>query len=285
VKTVAIYGKGGIGKSTIASNISAALAFQGMRVLQVGCDPKHDSTLLLTGRPIVPILEMDEKEVRARGRELAHVSPFGVRCIEIGGPQPGIGCAGRGILRGMDMLEAVEVFRDDYDVVIFDVLGDVVCGGFFAPLKKHANEMYIVTSGEFNSLFAANNLTRGYLNNALGNVSLGGIIGNCRGNPNEERVVSQFARRVGAPLVGVLPKDDFVERCTFERIPLLAKDPSHPTALAIARIAGAILRNEGVRTASWFELNDLREFYRTVREAAADAHLHFNGAPARCNEC
>jgi nitrogenase iron protein NifH len=268
-KRIAIYGKGGIGKSTIASNLTAVLGWQGRRVLQIGCDPKHDSTLLLTAEPIKPILDMDERELRDRRAKVVRKGIYGIDCVEIGGPEPGIGCAGRGILRGIDLLESLGVFDQDYDFVVFDVLGDVVCGGFFAPLKKYTDEMYIVTSGEFNSLFAANNLCRGYANNALGHVTMGGIIGNCRGNPNEKKVISEFARATGAPLVGMLPKEELVERCTFEHVPLVARDPKHSVTAAIADIAARLERNAGVREVSFFQLERLREFYCSIRGGEA----------------
>ena len=263
-KRLAIFGKGGIGKSTVSSNLSAVLALLGNRVLQIGCDPKHDSTLLLTGKPIVPILMIDEHDLDDEKDDWVHKGIYGVSCVEIGGPEPGIGCAGRGILRGIEILDGAGLFEESYDVVLFDVLGDVVCGGFFAPLKQHADEMYIVTSGEFNSLFAANNLCRGYMNNALGDVVFGGIIGNCRGNPNEIKIIEQFCECTGAPLLGIVPKDAFIEQCTFECIPLIAKAPHHPATRIMRQIAGRILDNIGIKEIRCFSLDDLRDFYKTM---------------------
>ena len=161
MKKIAFYGKGGIGKSTTAANVSAAFSRMGRRVCQIGCDPKNDSTRLLLGR-IAPStildLEREKKGAALTLEDLVHEGWNGVRCIEAGGPDPGVGCAGRGIIVALERLKALHAF-DDLDVVLYDVLGDVVCGGFAVPIREgYAAEIYIVSSGELMSLYAANNI-------------------------------------------------------------------------------------------------------------------------------
>ena len=166
-KEIAIYGKGGIGKSTVCANLAVALAQTGQRVLQIGCDPKHDSTRLLTGgRRLPTVLDYlkDVPEEQARTEEVLREGVLGVGCIEAGGPRPGVGCAGRGIISAFEFLERRRV-KERYDVVLYDVLGDVVCGGFAVPIRReYANAIFLVTSGEFMSLYAANNILRGIRN-------------------------------------------------------------------------------------------------------------------------
>ncbi|MDR2080110.1 MAG: AAA family ATPase [Treponema sp.] len=206
----AIYGKGGIGKSTIAANISAALGRQGRRVLQVGCDPKHDSTrLLLGGRRIGTVLEYlrDRSPDQCRPEDIVFEGAFGVRCIEAGGPEPGVGCAGRGILTTFELMERLGIQADAYDAVIYDVLGDVVCGGFAVPIRRdYADRVYIVSSGEFMSIYAANNILRGLKNYDHHRGRAGGIILNSRGLDKEVEGVRRFCDAVKLPLVAAFPR-------------------------------------------------------------------------------
>ena len=221
---IAIYGKGGIGKSTVSSNVSAILAYSGKKVLQIGCDPKHDSTLLLTGSDQVTVLDKINY-VELKKDDLIKKGIYGIDCVEMGGPTPGVGCAGRGIITGMKMLDDLKILDDnEYDVVIYDILGDVVCGGFFEPLKGgFVDKFYVVTSGEFNSLFAANNLLQGYINCKLEKkgVRIGGLIANYRGGKDEEEIVNSFAQLVNVPLVSCIPRDLRIEQSTFKGIPIV----------------------------------------------------------------
>ena len=205
MRRIAMYGKGGIGKSTLAANLSAALAEAGFRVLQIGCDPKQDSTrLLLHGRTIGSVLDYQRRtppEAR-RLEAIVHSGYAGVSCVEAGGPEPGVGCAGRGILSTFDLLEQLGIERLHHDIILYDVLGDVVCGGFAVPLRHDYAEMvFIVTSGEFMSLYAANNILRGIRNYEGQGPRVGGLLFNERKLENEEERVERFAQAVGLPIV------------------------------------------------------------------------------------
>jgi nitrogenase iron protein len=208
MKRIAVYGKGGIGKSTISSNMTAALSDKGMRVMQIGCDPKHDSTRLLTdGKDQQTVLdylrstkegEMDLKDIIEHGYK-------GCICVEAGGPEPGVGCAGRGIISAFDLLEELGIDDVELDIVTYDVLGDVVCGGFAVPLRNgYADLVYIVTSGEFMSIYAANNILRGTAN--YNPDRIGGIIFNSRGDDEEKERVARFSDAVGIPVIAEFPR-------------------------------------------------------------------------------
>lgn len=207
---IAVYGKGGIGKSTMSANISAALAARGRKVLQVGCDPKHDSTRLLIGGNQRTVLEYI-RDVPAPDRRIDDIiaeGAFGVLCAEAGGPEPGIGCAGRGILTTFDILKKLGADRIHTDYRIYDVLGDVVCGGFAVPLRsEYADGILLVTSGEFMSIYAANNIMKGMLNFDTGSPRLIGIILNSRGVEGEEETVRRFAEATGTEVIAVMPRD------------------------------------------------------------------------------
>ncbi|MGN6713646.1 nucleotide-binding protein [Anaerocolumna jejuensis] len=234
MRNIAIYGKGGIGKSTISCNITAALGKKNYKVLQIGCDPKHDSTFLLTNIIDNVLLEKFRENSDLQLDDIITIGKYNVNCIELGGPEPGIGCAGRGIIKGLEIINKLEVIeKGNYDFVTYDILGDVVCGGFFEPLKNgDSKDMYIVTSGEFNSLFAANNLCKGYVNNASinNNVKLMGIIGNCRGVKNEALILEEFCNAVGLPLIASIPKDTRIEACCEKNLPIIEAYPESDLA-------------------------------------------------------
>ncbi|MBQ2503227.1 MAG: AAA family ATPase, partial [Lachnospiraceae bacterium] len=184
LRQIAIYGKGGIGKSTTTQNLTAGLAELGKKVMVVGCDPKADSTRLLLGglaqKTVLDTLREEGDDVELD--RIIKVGYKGTRCVESGGPEPGVGCAGRGIITSINLLEEQGAYTDDLDFVFYDVLGDVVCGGFAMPIREgKAQEIYIVASGEMMALYAANNISKGIRKYAnAGGVRLGGIICNSR---------------------------------------------------------------------------------------------------------
>lgn len=246
MKKIAFYGKGGIGKSTTAANVSAALAEQGRKVCQIGCDPKNDSTRLLLGRVCTQtVLDMVRKygeDVKAD--QIVHTGFGGIQCVEAGGPEPGIGCAGRGIIVALEKLNALQAV-DDVDVVLYDVLGDVVCGGFAVPIREgYASDIYIVSSGELMSLYAANNIAKGVARFAgRGKVRLGGIIGNSRNIDNERDLLTEFAARLGTRLVEYVPRDKVVNQAEVHKQTVIAWKPESTQADVYRRLANLILDN------------------------------------------
>lgn len=220
MKKIAIYGKGGIGKSTTVSNISAAMAEMGKTVLQIGCDPKADSTRNLTGGKNIPtVLDILRDQGDAELEDYVVKSSTGVLCVEAGGPVPGIGCAGRGIITAFEKLEELEAY-DTYrpDVVLYDVLGDVVCGGFAMPIRGgYADEVCIVTSGEMMSLYAASNIAHAVKSfGSRGYASLRGLILNSKNIELEEELVKKAASEIDAPILYRLPRDGAVQQAEAE---------------------------------------------------------------------
>jgi len=208
---IAIYGKGGIGKSTIAANISVSLAIKGNKVLQIGCDPKHDSTrLLLGGSNCKTALDYIKETGAAEYRieDILNKGAYNIGCIEAGGPKPGVGCAGRGIITVFELLDDFNV-KDNYDTVVYDVLGDVVCGGFAVPIRReYADTIFIVTSGEYMAIYAANNILRGVENYDGDEKRVAGIIYNKRNIKGEDERIKKFAEAVKLPVCITVPRSD-----------------------------------------------------------------------------
>ena len=235
---LAVYGKGGIGKSTTTSNLSAAFAKLGKRVIQIGCDPKADSTInLLGGEPLEPVMNyMRENDEEPESLEdIAKVGFGGVLCIETGGPTPGLGCAGRGIIATFSLLEELELFEEyNPDVVLYDVLGDVVCGGFAAPIREgYAEKVLIVTSGEKMALYAANNIKTAVDNfEDRGYASVGGIILNRRNVEKEREKVEAFAEKSGIPIIADIPRSQEIIHYEDLGMTVIEGDPE----LEISRI-------------------------------------------------
>jgi len=243
---IAVYGKGGIGKSTISANLSAALAKMDKKVLQIGCDPKHDSTrLLLHGRAPRTVLDY-MKEVPPQGRTLHDVVQEGyggVVCVESGGPEPGVGCAGRGILSTFDLLEEVGLVHDDFDVVIYDVLGDVVCGGFAVPLRQeHADSVFLVTSGEYMAIYAANNILRGIKNHDGPSPRVAGILFNSRGLETEGELVRNFARATGLPIIMILPRSESFALAERDGMTIVESSPEGELGQSFLSLAKHVCR-------------------------------------------
>lgn len=259
MRQMAIYGKGGIGKSTVSANLAASFAESGLRTWYIGCDPKSDGSMtLLGGRQIPTFLE----QARLGEKEVVFAGFKGVQCVETGGPLAGVGCAGRGIIVAVHAL-AKDFFRQEDDVLIYDVPGDVVCGGFAAPLRERfADEVYIVTSGEYLALYAANNIARGLANL---DVALGGIICNSREVDNEEKVVSEFARRIGSRLIGLVPRSAVVRECENRGMTVMEGAPHDPQADSYRRLGQAILADRSMNVPSPLSPDDIRTLVREMR--------------------
>lgn len=250
MRKIAIYGKGGIGKSTTTQNIVAGLAEMGKRIMVVGCDPKADSTrLLLGGLAQRTVLDTLREEGEDMELEAIVKSGFkGTRCVESGGPEPGVGCAGRGIITSINLLEQLGAYSEDkkIDYAFYDVLGDVVCGGFAMPIREgKAEEIYIVVSGEMMAMYAANNICKGIVKYAdAGKVRLGGLICNSRKVDNEETMIEEFARRLGTRMIYFVPRDNMVQKAEIHRKTVIDFEPMHIQAAHYRSLAKLIDQNQ-----------------------------------------
>jgi len=250
MRKIAIYGKGGIGKSTTTQNTVAGLAEMGRKVMVVGCDPKADSTRLLLGglsqNTVLDTLRSEGEDV-----ELEDIRKKGFKgtvCVESGGPEPGVGCAGRGIITSINMLEQLGAYAESeaLDYAFYDVLGDVVCGGFAMPIREgKAEEIYIVVSGEMMAMYAANNICKGIVKFAeAGGVRLGGIICNSRKVDNEEEMIKAFAERLGTYMIHFIPRDNMVQKAEINRKTVIDYSPEHPQANEYRTLAKKIENND-----------------------------------------
>lgn len=250
MRKIAIYGKGGIGKSTTTQNTVAGLAEMGKKVMVVGCDPKADSTRLLLGglsqKSVLDTLREEGEDV-----ELEDIRTEGYcnsLCVESGGPEPGVGCAGRGIITSINMLEQLGAYDEDQklDYVFYDVLGDVVCGGFAMPIRDgKAEEIYIVCSGEMMAMYAANNICKGILKFAeTGTVRLGGLICNSRNVDNEREMIEEMAKMLGTQMIHFVPRDNDVQRAEINRKTVIDWNPEVNQANEYRALARAIDANK-----------------------------------------
>lgn len=244
---LAIYGKGGIGKSTMTANLAASFALLGKKVIQIGCDPKADSTInLLGGRAQQPVMEYlrDHDSEPGSIEEISQTGYGNILCIETGGPTPGLGCAGRGIIATFNLLEDLELFEKiQPDVVLYDVLGDVVCGGFAAPIREgYAEHVLIVTSGEKMALYAADNICRAVENFAdRGYADVAGIIFNRRNIPGEEEKVREFASERNLEIVGDIPRSDGINVYEEQGKTVIEGDPELPVSRKFIDLAERLL--------------------------------------------
>ena len=248
MRQVAIYGKGGIGKSTTTQNLTAGLAAMGKKIMVVGCDPKADSTRLLLGglaqKTVLDTLRDEGEDVELD--DILKEGFGGIKCVESGGPEPGVGCAGRGIITSINMLENLGAYEDDLDYVFYDVLGDVVCGGFAMPIREgKAQEIYIVASGEMMAMYAANNIAKGIQKYAhSGGVRLGGIICNSRKVNNERDMLEAFAKELGSQLIYFVPRDNQVQRAEINKKTVIDYSPEAPQAEEYRSLASNIDNNK-----------------------------------------
>ncbi|HQA56282.1 MAG TPA: nitrogenase iron protein [Acetivibrio sp.] len=247
IRQIAIYGKGGIGKSTTTQNLTAGLAESGKKIMVVGCDPKADSTRLLLGtlaqRTVLDTLRETGEDVKLEN--IMRTGFGGIKCVESGGPEPGVGCAGRGIITSIGLLEQLGAYDDDLDYVFYDVLGDVVCGGFAMPIREgKAKEIYIVASGEMMALYAANNIAKGIAKFAQkGGVRLGGIICNSRNVDREIDLLRAFSAELGTQLIYFVPRDNVVQRAEINRKTVIEYEPNSTQADEYRQLAKAIDEN------------------------------------------
>ncbi|SBT07874.1 Nitrogenase iron protein [Candidatus Accumulibacter aalborgensis] len=265
LRQCAIYGKGGIGKSTTTQNLVAAIAEAGKKVMIVGCDPKADSTrLILHSKAQTTVMHLAAEAGSVEDLELEDVLSVGfggIKCVESGGPEPGVGCAGRGVITAINFLEEEGAYDEDLDFVFYDVLGDVVCGGFAMPIRENkAQEIYIVCSGEMMAMYAANNISKGIVKYAnSGSVRLAGLICNSRNTDREDDLVSALAARLGTTMIHFVPRHNVVQHAEIRRMTVIEYDPTHQQAEEYRQLALKIVNNTNFVIPTPIEMEQLEE--------------------------
>lgn len=270
MRQIALYGKGGIGKSTVACHLSWVFAEQGMKVLQVGCSPKNDSTnQLLEGFPptILDVLRTKDFDYDAvimddivTGSAISFSGGGAVYCAESGGPEPGVGCGGKGVVEAIETLTRLDVFSDlGVDIVIYDILGDVVCGGFSLPIRQgYAQETYVVTSGELEALYQVTNVSKAIRRfQKRSGSKLGGLIVNLRRMKNEEAIVNDFAPLIGSRIIGMIPYSQTVKECGGEGKTVFAGAPGSEEAALYRQIGNDVLQNRELIVPNEVNFKDL----------------------------
>jgi nitrogenase iron protein NifH len=262
MRQIAIYGKGGIGKSTVVANLTAALSEQGHKIMQVGCDPKHDSTRMLMGGKFIPtVLDTmrDVGEEKVTLDKILYTGYNGIKCVESGGPDPGVGCGGRGIITAIGLLEKLGGYHENPDFVFYDVLGDVVCGGFAMPIRQgYAKEIYLVVSGELMALYAANNICKAVRRfGERGQTALGGIICNSRNVENERELVEQFAKNIGSKLIEFVPRDNIVQRAEISKKTVIEFAPDSNQAQVYRSLAEKVAETREFDLPSPIEMEEI----------------------------
>jgi nitrogenase iron protein NifH len=264
VKTIAIYGKGGIGKSTTTSNISAALSVLGLKVMQIGCDPKSDSTTTLRGGGYIPtILDTLREKKSVKTSEIIFEGFNGIYCVEAGGPAPGVGCAGRGIITSVELLKNQRVFEElEVDVVIYDVLGDVVCGGFAVPIREGiAEHVFTVSSSDFMAIYAANNLFKGilkYSNN--GGALLGGVIANSINTAYSKEIVDDFVAQTKTQVIEYVPRSVTVTQSELQGKTSIEAFPDSEQGKIYKRLAQKIYEHTDSKVPAPLNDKDLHDW-------------------------
>jgi nitrogenase iron protein NifH len=265
-KQIAIYGKGGIGKSTTTSNIAAALAEAGYRVIQIGCDPKSDSTNTLRGGNYLPtVLDSIRDGEKIRLEDISVVGFKGILCIEAGGPVPGVGCAGRGINAAVSLLQDLNLFEEfKPDVVLYDVLGDVVCGGFAVPIREGlTDKVYVVSSSDFMAIYAANNLFKAITKYApSGGAQLGGIIANGLAAPYAKPLIDDFAERTGTLTVGYIPRSLVVSQSELYGKTVIEANPTAYHADLYRQLAVRVVEENETVIPKPLNVTELRDWAR-----------------------
>lgn len=264
IKQIAIYGKGGIGKSTTTSNLSAALSVAGYKVMQFGCDPKSDSTNTLRGGKYIPtVLDLMREKTVVKPHEVIHQGFNGVYCVEAGGPAPGVGCAGRGIITAVELFKKGKVFEElDLDYVIYDVLGDVVCGGFAVPIREGiAEHVFTVSSADFMAIYAANNLFKGIqkYSNTKGAL-LGGVIANSINAPYAKEIVDDFVKQTKTRIVEYIPRSVTVTQAELQGKTTIEAQPDSVQAAVYKKLAQSIAEHEISKVPLPLEQNELRSW-------------------------
>lgn len=264
IKQIAIYGKGGIGKSTTTSNISAALSKQGYKVMQFGCDPKADSTNTLRGGTYIPtVLDTLREKSQVKAEDVIFQGYNGIYCVEAGGPAPGVGCAGRGIITAVQLLKQLKIYDElDLDVVIYDVLGDVVCGGFAVPIREGiAEHVFTVSSADFMAIYAANNLFKGiqkYSNS--GGALLGGLIANSINAPYAKDIVDDFVARTKTRVVEYVPRSVTVTQAELQGKTSVEAAPDSEQANIYSRLATKVIETTESKVPFPLTTTELREW-------------------------
>jgi len=265
LRQCAIYGKGGIGKSTTTQNLVSALAEAGKKVMIVGCDPKADSTrLILHSKAQTTVMHLAAEAGSVEDLELEDVMAVGfggVKCVESGGPEPGVGCAGRGVITAINFLEEEGAYDEDLDFVFYDVLGDVVCGGFAMPIRENkAQEIYIVVSGEMMAMYAANNIAKGIVKYAnSGGVRLAGLICNSRKVDREDELIEALASRLGTQMIHFVPRDNVVQHAEIRRMTVIEYDPTCKQADEYRALANKIINNTKFVIPTPLEMDELED--------------------------
>jgi nitrogenase iron protein NifH len=265
LRQCAIYGKGGIGKSTTTQNLVAALAESGKKVMIVGCDPKADSTrLILHAKAQNSVMELAAEAGSVEDLELEDVLSVGyggIKCVESGGPEPGVGCAGRGVITAINFLEEEGAYDDELDFVFYDVLGDVVCGGFAMPIRENkAQEIYIVCSGEMMAMYAANNICKGIVKYAnSGSVRLAGLICNSRQTDREDELIMALADKLGSQMIHFIPRANAVQHAEIRRMTVIEFDPTHKQADEYRQLAKKIVDNKNFVIPTPITMDELEE--------------------------
>jgi nitrogenase iron protein NifH len=264
ITQIAIYGKGGIGKSTTTSNITAALSEQGYKVMQFGCDPKSDSTnTLRDGKYIPTVLDTLREKSSVKAQDVIFRGFNGIYCVEAGGPSPGVGCAGRGIITAVELFKQQKVFEElDLDYVIYDVLGDVVCGGFAVPIREGiAEHVFTVSSADFMSIYASNNLFKGihkYSNS--GGALLGGVIANSINAPYAREIIDDFAQKTNTQIMEYVPRSVTVTQSELQGKTTIEAVPKSNQADVYRSLANKIANHTESKVPSPLEVSELREW-------------------------